>query len=317
MNEVAPPAHRVDTRELRRTLGQFATGVTVVSCLAADATPVGMTANSFASVSLDPPLVLWSLDRKARSFDAFAGAQRYAFSVLAHDQAEISNRFAQPGADKFGEVAWAAGLAGVPLMPGAAAHLECVLRETFSGGDHLILLGEVERFERFERRGLVFAHGRYGTVAPHPGTAGGTSSEGSNERHPYDDFLLPLLFRAYSHVFKGFAQTLAAEDATGGQMRILSVLSAAGPTREDDLLTRTMLSQTSYAEAREALWAARLVEPTEAKTLAITAVGKDKLTDLLALAAERERSSTASLDAAEVTLLRTLLRKLVHHHESG
>lgn len=304
-----------DTRELRRTFGQFATGVAVVTCRAADGAPVGMTANSFSSVSLDPPLVLWSVERAARSFEAFAAAGHFAFSVLALDQMALSNRFAQAGAAKFADVEWSEGIGGVPLIAGCAARFECRRYATYPGGDHLIVVGEVERFARSERRTLVFADGRYGAVAPHPGSVGEASAAAPAERHPYDDFLVPLLFRAYNHLFRGFSDTLVAEDATGAQMRILSVLSARGPTEPDALLTRTMLSRSSFEEAAERLTAAALMTADASGRAAITPAGEAKLADLLRLAADRERLGTAGLEASEVALLRTLLRKLVRHHE--
>ncbi|WP_108663249.1 flavin reductase [Acuticoccus kandeliae] len=316
MNDSVPPEILIDTREMRRALGQFATGVTIVTCLGPDGVPNGMTANSFASVSLDPPLVLWSLDRRARSFAAFSEADRFAFSVLAQDQVELSNRFARPGADKFGEVAWEPGLGGVPLLPDPAAHFECRRHTVFDGGDHLIIVGRVERFVRYERRGLVFAEGRYGAIAPHPGTGGVPVEEVSDARHPYDDFLVPLLFRAYNHLFKAFAETLVAEDSDGGQMRILSILSSHGPVDEGELLTKTMLSETRFDEACQALIAQAYVRPAGGDALAITATGEAKLADLLRHAARRERDSTSGLDATEVEMLRVLLRKLVLHHEA-
>jgi len=236
--------------------------------------------------------------------------------VLAQDQVDLSNRFAQPGTEKFATVDWRPGLAGVPLIPDPCAHFECVQHATFDGGDHLIIVGRVDRFVRYDRRALVFAHGRYGAVAPHPGTAG-DAERAADRRHPYDDFLVPLLFRAYNHVFRGFQETLAAEEATGPQMRILAILSAAGPTDEETLLTRTMLSQSSYAEARQALLANRFVRREGGELLAITDRGDAKLGDLLDRAAERERDSTRALDGAEAELLRLLLRKLVRHHEDG
>jgi flavin reductase (DIM6/NTAB) family NADH-FMN oxidoreductase RutF/DNA-binding MarR family transcriptional regulator len=315
VNEAVRTEPVTDTRELRRTLGQFATGVTIVTCLSDEGEPVGMTANSFSSVSLDPPLVLWSLDRKARSFPVFAGARHFAFSVLSQDQVELSNRFAQPGAAKFCDLDWHAGLGGVPLIPDPAAHFECTQHAAFDGGDHLIIVGRVERFVRYDRRALVFAHGRYGAVAPHPGSAVSHPAEATDDRHPYDDFLVPLLFRAYNHVFRAFQETLVAEEATGPQMRILSILSASGPTATDELLTRTMLSHTTYTEARDGLVRAGFVECHADEALAITPAGEAKLNDLLRRAAERERLSTADLDAAEVEMLRALLRKLVLHHE--
>jgi len=306
---------RIDTRALRQTFGQFATGVTIVTCLGPARELVGMTANSFSSVSLDPPLVLWSLDRSARSFAAFAAAREFAFSVLAQHQAELSNRFAIPGADKFAGVDWTPGHGGVPLIAGAAAHIECVHHAAFDGGDHLIVVGRVTRFVRFEERALVFAHGRYGVVAPHPGTLS-SSERDAAEMHPYDDFLVPLLFRAYNHMFRAFSDTLAAEDATGAQMRVLSILAAGGPTGEADLLTRTMLSRSSFEEARQALLAAGLVT-VERTTSSITSAGRARLAALLREAAKLERSSAGPLDATEIELLRDLLRKLVRHHDAA
>ncbi|WMS41461.1 flavin reductase [Acuticoccus sp. MNP-M23] len=303
----------IDTRAMRQTLGQFATGVTIVTCRGADGLPVGMTANSFASVSLEPPLVLWSVDRKARSFAAFAAAPAFAFSILAQDQVDLSNRFARPGADKFAATPCDEGLDGVPLISGAAGHFECVQETAFDGGDHLIIVGRVRRFARFEKPCLVFAQGRYGAIAAHPGPA---PEQGSaiEARHPYDDFLVPLLFRAYNHLFAAFSGALAERDATGGQMRMLAIL-AESPCGEDSLLTRTMLSQSRFSEARQRLVAARLVAEVPAG-LEITEAGRERLMALLHQAAAREQSATEALDAAEVAHLKSLLRKLVRHHEA-
>lgn len=304
-----------DSREMRHTLGQFATGVTIVTCLAADGTPVGMTANSFASVSLDPPLVLWSVDRTARSFDAFAAADAFAFSVLAQDQAELSNRFAKPGADKFASVTLETGRAGVPLIADCAARIECERHAVFEGGDHLIVVGKVVDLVRSDRRPLVFAQGRYGVVAPHPGTLG-EGVDDAADLHPYDDFLVPLLFRAYNHMFRALSGTLEAEEATGAQMRILAILAAGGAAADETVLTRTMLSQSSFQEARQTLLATGFIAEGP-QMLEITAAGRARLADLVRQAADLEHRSTGGLDRTEVEMLRTLLRKLVLHHEAG
>ncbi|MEM9224792.1 MAG: flavin reductase [Pseudomonadota bacterium] len=305
----------IDKRALRQTLGQFATGVTVVTCLGPDGDPVGMTANSFASVSLDPPLVLWSVDRTARSFDVFAGAKAFAFSVLAQDQAGLSNRFASPGTEKFAAGGWSAGREGVPLIDHAAAHIECRQHATFEGGDHLIIVGEVLAFHRFTRRPLVFSQGRYGAVAPDPGTMAGAGKDAA-DMHPYDDFLVPLLFRAYNHMFRAFSRTLSNQEATGAEMRILALLSAAGPLEAEPLLTRTMLSRSSFSEARQRVIAGALATADGAK-MNITEAGRTRLAELLREAAALERQSTQALDSAEVELLRDLLRKLVLHHDAS
>ncbi|GAB5375726.1 MAG: flavin reductase family protein [Acuticoccus sp.] len=302
-----------DPRALRHTLGQFATGVTVVTCLGPDGERVGMTANSFASVSLEPPLVLWSVDRKARSFAAFAAARHFAFSILAQDQADLSNRFSRPGTEKFEGVALGEGAGGVPLIADAAAHFECEQHASVDGGDHLVIIGRVTRFERRERRGLVFAQGRYGVVAPHPGTVGPAPRDVA-ALHPYDDFLVPLLFRAYNHLFRALSGTLAAEDATGPQMRVLAILTACGATDDETLLTRTMLSRSSFTDARRSLIEAGFVADDGVRAT-ITPAGEARLAVLLQQAAAMEERSTAALDSTEAEMLRELLRKLVRHHE--
>jgi flavin reductase (DIM6/NTAB) family NADH-FMN oxidoreductase RutF len=150
----------LDARAFRLALGRFPTGVCVVTAVNG-AERVGITVSSFNSVSLDPPLVLWSLLRSSPSLTAFKSADRFAISVLAADQAEISNRFASRIPHKFDGVAVCEGLAGIPLIDGAAAHFECRTWKHYDGGDHVIILGEVERFASWLRSPLVFAAGYY------------------------------------------------------------------------------------------------------------------------------------------------------------
>jgi flavin reductase (DIM6/NTAB) family NADH-FMN oxidoreductase RutF len=157
--EIAPPP--IDTREFRRALGTFATGVTVITTTRADGEPVGLTANSFSSVSLDPPLVLWSLSLRSPSRQAFEQASHFAVNVLAADQVHLSKRFATPLPDKFAGVAWRHGLARLPLIDGAAARLECASAARHVSGDHVIFIGQVERFAYEAKAPLVFCQGRY------------------------------------------------------------------------------------------------------------------------------------------------------------
>lgn len=151
----------LDSLALRTALGQYATGVTVVTTLDAEGRPVGLTVNSFASVSLDPPLVLWSLAASSACMQAFKSCAHFAVNVLAVDQVEVSNHFALAGYDKFAEVVWTPGLGGVPLLDDCCARFECGSHSYHSGGDHTIFIGRIERFERFERPPLVFHGGRY------------------------------------------------------------------------------------------------------------------------------------------------------------
>lgn len=156
-----------DARELRQVLGAFITGVTVITTLDKNGKPHGLTANSFSSVSLDPPLVLWSQSVTAPSHPVFRDAQRFVVNILADDQLDISNRFARGGGDKFAGLSVQSGLGGLPLIPGCAAYLECRRVSSFPGGDHTVFLGQVERIERVAREPLVFGGGRYLVAQPH------------------------------------------------------------------------------------------------------------------------------------------------------
>jgi len=152
-----------DATTLRGAFGRFATGLTVVTAASEDG-PVGITANSFSSVSLDPPLVLWSIARSSRRFDAFAGARFQAIHILGAGQIDLSRRFFRDGRD-FAGLDTAPGLGGVPLIRGALALLECEIVSRMDCGDHLVLIGHVRAMETSDGEPLVFAAGRYGTLA--------------------------------------------------------------------------------------------------------------------------------------------------------
>ncbi len=150
-----------DKRELRSVLGAFTTGVTIVTTRDGEGRTHGLTANSFSSVSLDPPLVLWSQSLGSSSYEAFRDSGHFAINILADDQVALSNRFATSGADKFANLACREGVGGVPVLPGTAAHLECAKVAAYPGGDHVVYLGRVERVGRSGRRPLAFSGGRY------------------------------------------------------------------------------------------------------------------------------------------------------------
>jgi flavin reductase (DIM6/NTAB) family NADH-FMN oxidoreductase RutF len=154
---------RHDARDFRSALGAFPTGVCLVTTVAPDGRRVGLTANSFSSVSLDPPMVLWSLARTATSAPVFRDAEYFAINVLAAGDAEVSSHFARPGEDKFARFAerFAEGIAQLPLLKGALASFECHTRHRYYGGDHVIVIGVVERYAHADGAPLVFHRGRY------------------------------------------------------------------------------------------------------------------------------------------------------------
>lgn len=154
-------APRDDARAYRSALGHYPTGVTIVTTRRAGGEPVGLTANSFSSVSLDPPLVLWSLARRSGSLEAFEGSSHYAINILASDQRHLSQRFATPSLEKYEGVQWTPGPGGAPLIGGAAVQLVCANYRRMEGGDHVIFLGEVLEFVVAGRPPLIFCQGRY------------------------------------------------------------------------------------------------------------------------------------------------------------
>ena len=150
-----------DPRDFRSALGTFATGVAIVTTRAESGAPVGLTCNSFSSVSLSPPLVLWSLSLRSPNLSNFLQAPHFAINILAADQRELSQRFAQPIANKFDGVDKVDGKLGIPLINGAAAHLECRNETRYYSGDHVIFIGHVLHYAYRPCEPLVFCKGKY------------------------------------------------------------------------------------------------------------------------------------------------------------
>lgn len=155
-----------DERQFRDALAQFATGVTIVCARAPDDRYIGFTANSFNSVSLVPPLILWTLSQRSTSLPAFESAGRYAVNVLAAGQVELARRFSRPHVDRFAHVPLRLGWSGAPLIDGCVGWFECRHHARHRAGDHVVFIGEVVTVERAEGAGLVFHQGRFGTTAP-------------------------------------------------------------------------------------------------------------------------------------------------------
>ncbi len=151
----------IDKNELRRVMGHFATGVTVITTLSKEGKMHGLTANAVSSLSLVPPLMIICVDKKAESYASFEESKVFTVNILADDQEDVSRRFAVSGGEKFEGVAYRRGANGAPILHGALAHLECKLYATFDGGDHTIYLGEIEEAETREARPLLFFRGGY------------------------------------------------------------------------------------------------------------------------------------------------------------
>jgi flavin reductase (DIM6/NTAB) family NADH-FMN oxidoreductase RutF len=161
MSSVAQSPPASDARALRRALGQFATGVTVITTRTPEGAHLGLTANSFSALSLEPPLILWSLRTVSPSLAAFEAAPHFVVNVLSEDQIEVSRQFASQVADKFAGVAFAESAAGIALLHGSAAWFECRTVARQSAGDHVLFIAEVERFVSADLTPLVFHGGGY------------------------------------------------------------------------------------------------------------------------------------------------------------
>ena len=155
----------LDARALRDAFGAFLTGVTVVTAVNEAGEPLGFTANSFTSVSLDPPLLLVCLAKTSRNYDALTGARGFAVNILSEDQKAVSNTFSRPVEDRFAAVDWQPGPFGSPVFDDVAAWFDCALHQLVDAGDHVILIGRVEAFENGGRTGLGYARGAYFTPA--------------------------------------------------------------------------------------------------------------------------------------------------------
>jgi flavin reductase (DIM6/NTAB) family NADH-FMN oxidoreductase RutF/DNA-binding IclR family transcriptional regulator len=204
-----------DSRDLRRVLGTFVTGVTVVTTTDDEGTFHGVTANSFSSVSLDPPLVLWSQAIKSHSHTAFFKAERFAVNILAEDQIELSKRFAKSSHEKFAGIDVDIGFGGVPLLRDCSARLQCRVVSRVPGGDHTIYVGEVVAIDRAERKPLVFGNGQYLLADPHDMADGALSPD----RKQAQLAAMRLGTRAIERLANQFDETMA-----------LAVWGTHGPT---------------------------------------------------------------------------------------
>ena len=151
----------IEKNELRRVMGHFATGVTVITSIRTSGELHGLTANAFTSVSLIPPLLLVCIDKNAESYPCFDESRIFTVNVLAADQEAISRKFAVTGGDKFTGVSYRIGANGAPILDGALAYLECRVTEKIDGGDHTIYIGEIEQAETKEGKPLLFFRGGY------------------------------------------------------------------------------------------------------------------------------------------------------------
>jgi flavin reductase (DIM6/NTAB) family NADH-FMN oxidoreductase RutF/DNA-binding MarR family transcriptional regulator len=296
----------------RRTLGEFATGVTVITTTV-DGASFGMTSNSSASVSLDPPLVLWSIRRESQSFAAFERCEHFAVNVLADDQIVLSEHFAKSGPGKFKDIPYSIGRGGAPLLHDTDATLECRRTRAHEGGDHLILVGEVELFSRYDRPPLLFCKGRYAVTAEHPHGSTVAPTIAVSHVDGGAEVLPNLMIRAYLSVAAEVesAGQKAGLGLTLTQARFLRACAAHPGITIEALQPELLLDFNSSQSVMGALVSKGLVEVDSDDRVRLTTACNTRVKELVAHARQCEHELFKNIPANELATPTRALARIV------
>ena len=309
--KISTDAIAVDPREFRRALGQFATGVTVITARAPSGELVGVTANSFNSVSLDPPMVLWSLSKASRGLRFFLEAESFCVNVLAADQVSVSNHFASKKDDKFADLSFDSGAGGAPLLQDCAARFQCQTAFTYEGGDHLIFVGEVLAFDESGKQGLVYHQGKYAVSDLHAVHAAPAHDPSGGF---VDDYLDYLLSTAAARLQRRFQLVLDKAGRHRFEWRVLAVLSDGGGVTFENLLKRTLVESKYLSSLLKEMESSDLISSQSwdyEEEFFLTDHGQDIVLNLLAAAKAAEVDSMSACTADEARALKVILKKLI------
>lgn len=302
----------IDPRAFRRALGNFATGVTIITARAPDGTTVGVTASSFNSLSMDPPLILWSSMKEARSCAVFESATHFAVNILAADQMEMSNHFARQQPDKFAGIPHEEGLGGAPLFPGCAGRFQCEAYDKLDGGDHWIFVGRVIAFDDFGRAPLCFHQGSYAMVHSHPDAfakadpaEGAAAERGRMGNHEF--FLMLRAVRAYQARYQ---PKMAALGLSVIEARILLVLNDLPGLDGKALVAHLHVPETEAQAALVNLEDRGFVLPDGA-TPALTEAGRAQARKCWKVAEAHAEEAFAGLAPEQVEAFHAVLRHLI------
>jgi 3-hydroxy-9,10-secoandrosta-1,3,5(10)-triene-9,17-dione monooxygenase reductase component len=306
-------------RQFRDALGTFATGVTIVTTRSATE-DIGLTANSFNSVSLDPPMVLWSLSKKAKSLPAFMQSDYFAVHVLSVAQEDLSTRFATAGADKFAGLEIERGPADLPLLPGCSARFQCRTAFRHEGGDHVILVGEVVSFDHFEWAPLVYHAGRYALAVEKTPLEPAELQDAEPDSSFSRDFLIYLLQRAHHQLFLDLRRDLERYGLSEDGWFVLSILGVSGhkTVAELDRMLWYTGTRVTY-DLVAGLTAAGFVrldggyDPRA--TVALLDVGRRCVIELVSAAKATESHAERNLGFGETQLLKRALRSIIRDTE--
>lgn len=302
-----------DVRGFRDCLGQFSTGVTVITAHQ-DGQQVGVTANSFSSLSLEPPLILWSIKKNSRSRPAFEKAENFAINILSDKQVDISQNFSSNSEDKFASVSWFSGSNGAPLLAGCVASLECTTQMHHDAGDHILIIGKVTRFARDQHRSLIFSQGRYSVAVDHPSLLSdmsGVPAPGAGDAET--DSFGTLLFQSHICFTDGFDGYRAILDMSAGAGRVLYVLSQACELTFDDLVKNAHLPAAVVSDSVADLIRSGDVVSNATGALSLTAHGLDRRSRAKKLAAAYENHTLQKIDPSKIEIAKDVLRQYLGH----
>lgn len=307
-----PTESGFDPRAFRRALGNFATGVTVMTAATADGQKVGVTANSFNSVSLDPALILWSIDKRSTSYDVFAEATHFAVNILAADQIELSNQFARPSDDKFAGIDFARGIGGAPLLADCAARFQCERHQIIEGGDHWIMLGKVVAFDDFGRSPLLYHQGAYSMVLPH--TRMHRKEEVRRPTSALQGRLADNMYYLMTQAVRCYQASYQPRQLSTGlrtsEARMLMVLENDSGLGMADLQREVDMPMREIEEAVEILKRKGLVID-RAEGYELTGAGVDQTEDLWAISREQQDAVFSRFSDEQVATFKQVLRTLI------
>ena len=300
-------ATAVDAKDFRKALGRFATGVTIVTTRGPGGVPVGVTANSFNSVSLEPPMVLWSLARSSKSMEAFALADRFAVHVLSASQKELSNRFASRGADKFAGIEVPADQ--LPLLEGCAALFVCKTVYRYEGGDHVIFVGEVVDFTVGEGAPLLFHAGRYAEARqPADESVDGIDA---NQGRVGPTSLLNLLAQAQAQVLRLMRGFLGDAGLAQPAFLILTLVAQLEKPTRAEIGERIRAAGYQSPELELDLLCTRGWVATDAGELRLTPDGRAGYLEVLTHLKALEDSIAEEFSDLELADARDFLRRII------
>lgn len=299
-----------DHEAFRRCLSQYATGVTIITT-GGDGRPAGMTSNSFSSLSMTPPLVVWSIRRESRSFETFRNAGNFAVNVLSVKQLDLAKVFARSGADKFAGVSWEPGLGSSPILEGVVASLECARAGETDGGDHVMLMGRVERFRRYDRAPLLFAQGRYGRIYDVSDSDSGILDKMNLPTEASKELTTSLMFKAYRATLRLFEKARRLEELSYPEVLLLTTVRRHPGSRIEALISKSAFDLDAGRDLASRLIARQLLELSEDGLYDLTAEGIERLDRIVRNSTEMREDVFKDLPQAELDAALRVLNEIV------